>query len=107
MGAAKWLIRTGGGLSLTSLVLIAFLSLAQRIEEPCRPRYCPPGQWCSCFVGYTHFLVLGLDIAPDVYQPLLALLPVFAVLGVSLIVVGLMLKGGKIASDWSLTLAPK
>jgi ABC-type Na+ efflux pump permease subunit len=101
MGAAKWLIRIGGGLSLTSLVVIAFLSLAQRIEE--RPRYCPPGQWCSGFVGYTHFLVLGLDIAPDVFQPLLALLPVFAVFGVSLIVAGLMMKGGKTHSNRSST----
>jgi hypothetical protein len=86
----RWFIGIGSGVSLTSLMLFAILSLAQRVEE--RPAFCPT---VSCFIFPYHFHILGFDVALGTYQLLLNLLPVFAVSGAPLILAGLMLRGGK------------
>ena len=93
----KKLIAVGLALILGSTPLIIVLSLATRIEEHAchRPPNVPLGQWYSCFVVPYHFHVLGFDVSDETHAYLMGWLPVFMVLGASLILAGLMMKGGK------------
>jgi hypothetical protein len=102
----KKLIVVGLALILASAPLIIVLSLAAGIEcisiECCpRPPNVPLGQWYSCFVMPYHFHALGFDVSGETNAYLMGWLLVFMVLGASLIVAGLMMKGGKTHSNRS------
>ena len=94
----KKLIVVGLCVTLGSALLITVLIIAQRVEERCRILTCPY-DWCSCFVVAYHYHVLGFDVSAETHAYLMGWLPVFVVLGVSLILAGLMMKGGKTQSN--------
>ena len=90
----KKVLAIGAGLALTSVLAAAILSLTERVVGRCNLHFAT--EWVSCFPGpYVYHRVLEALIPAGIIHQWLALLAIPAVLGVSLVLAGIMLRGGK------------
>jgi len=89
----KKVLAIGVGLALTSVLVAAILSLTERVVGRCNLHFA--SDWVSCFPGpYVYHRVLVALIPAGIIQQWLALLAIPAVFGASLILAGVMLRGG-------------
>jgi len=98
----KKLAVIGLGAVTGSILVATWLTINGPITMPCT-RPTDPNQFRGCFGPYVYFLVMGTLIPEGIVHQWQTLLAIAGVVGVSLIIAGLMVKGGKTHSNRSST----